>query len=166
MMGRMRTTAEILKRIEDVAHRDRPEGFERSRLLDALPYSDAQRMLAPGSYTEEQWSARRLCDEERLLDAARGMIEAAWERANARRGPSVLRYVRCLRGIAWLLGDRVPSEVAAMIEDPVVSCDYYGKPALAKLADAVGFDWRAVDDDKWARSADDEGVPADEVLGG
>ncbi len=135
-----RTPEEILARMEAVAERDVPHGYERSRLLEALPYIQAVQYLVDGApHTAETWEVTRTKTRESVIGQIREYLPYAWDRANLTRGSSAIRSMAYFRGLIWLLGPE-HDELVEWIGAPE-NFEFYGKPALVRISDVAGFDW-------------------------
>lgn len=160
-----RTVPEILARIEAVAPRDSLGGIERSRLLEALPWSDAQRFLRqPHPHTEASWEANRYSTTEKVRAEIAGYLELAWVKANARKGVSAQKNLAHFRGLLWLLGGDA-EQVLEQCEEPEGVFGYFTKPQLVWISEFVGFPWRDHDDGIWVQMDGDEPLTAEAVLG-
>ena len=157
-------------------------GVERSRLLEALPWKEAQQFFKPGTpHTEESWeNGERTPNSESVLAQIKDYLAFAWGKANLRRGDSAIRSLSHFRGLIWLLGPE-HDDLYGWIETPDYF-EFYGKPALVRVSDLVSYDWRCMldengdprpgrDDDRWCYvpDIDEENPPsaltADQALG-
>lgn len=149
----MRTPEQIIARIEAVRTGDF-FGAQSSDLINALTYESAKPFLKP-EVTPDEW-AKAVGDPR---SAAIGYMEFAWGKANGNRGLSANRSIDHYRAWMWLLG----------IDDfdAVADAEYqfYGKPILVIVAEALSIDWRALDDGRWVNDEDgDNEKPGDHEI--
>lgn len=176
-----RPPAEIIERIKFLAT-DQSDlyGVERSRLLDALPWVEAEKWMNVGHpWTPEKWTEHRVATPEKLHAALVDYLPHAWGKANQCNGISAQRSLSQFMGLLWLLGeehdelresiepDREPQTVKIDGEDVVdmrPKTDYFGKLALVAVSEAFGFNWRDHDDGKWRTSLEGAPITAAEAL--
>lgn len=157
-----RTPDEIVARIKALNSEDL-FGVERSRLLEALPYEHAKQFLRDDApHTAETWEAERVKDRKAVIAQIRGYLTFAWGKANECRGLSAQRSMSHFKGLLWLLGDQ--EELREWIGSPDTYA-FYGKPALVKLSELVGFNWLEADNDEWRNAEGEDAITADEALG-
>lgn len=147
------------------ASRDRDFfGTEGSHLCEAMTFETAKALDIPrDDVTPEQWEAVRvLRTVEDVTKAIVDYLPFAWGKANDCRGLSANRSLEHMRGWLWLLG----AAGQAVMEHPDFGDNYmmYGKPALVRTSEFVGFDWRAVDNDRWTNEEGGRGVTANVAL--
>ncbi len=139
-------------------------GVERSRLLESLPWETAKGFLGQDStHTEEGWEVERTRTRKSVIAQIRGYLEFAWGKANQCRGLSAQRSMSHFKGLIWLMG----SELDGLYEwiGTEEHYSFYGKPALVRVSDLVGFDWKRADNDEWRNGEDKPFITADEALG-
>lgn len=161
-----RTVDQIVARIHELTTDDSVDffGVERSRLLEALPFDQAQQFLEDDApHTLETWE-----DDTRIKDHAGvkaqilGYLPFAWTKANGCRGLSANRSMSHFKGLLWLLG---PSQDA--LREWIGTSEhyaFYGKPGLVKVSELVDFDWRKEDNGEWRNNEIDDSITADEAL--
>lgn len=147
-----RTPEEILvrlKQVEILGHDT--HGLERSRLLDALPYSMAREYLQNAAgWNEEEWEQNhRTTTKEAVLASLVDWLPHAWNRANGQRATSAYRSVAHACGALWLLGSEHDALVAQLTASKPVTEGYFGKRELVQICEAVSFSWREHDDGRW-----------------
>lgn len=178
----MRTPQETIDRINALeADGSDIWGVERERLLGSLPLQHAQQWLEEGRWTEETWNAQRIRTDDMVRGQIVDYLPYAWAMANALKRPSVLRAIGYFSGLLWLIGpnhdelrtaispDNEPETVkieGEKVIDMRPKTDYFGKPALVAVSDALGFNWRAEDNDQWRNSVEEEPVTAEQALQG
>ena len=161
-----RTPEQIHQRMAEVAERDFT-GRERSALLEALDYRNAQTYLREDApHTEDSWRTTQKITTKDITDEAEGVLEQAWTSANARRGTMVKKAIAFLRGSLWLIGSKTARDALEKIEsyDENDDFEYFGKPFLVELSQAFDVDWRKLDDDLWLCEVGDEPLSAEVAL--
>jgi hypothetical protein len=151
----MREQDEIVRRIEAVQEED-IFGFEWHELLACLDFDHAKPYLKETA-DRESWkplSAEPGDVQRRLLD----YLPFAWEKANNCRGISANRSISHLCAWLWLMGR---DDLASGLWDDY---QFYGKPQLVRVSEALGFDWRAHDDDEWRNDELEDGISANAAL--
>lgn len=157
-------------------------GIERSRLLDALPWEQAQQFMRSDQteHTAERWEVRRTRTHKSAIAQIREYLGFAWNKANQGQGISARRAMSHFKGLLWLLGPEHDG-LREWIGNPEHH-EFFGKPGLVKVSEVVGFDWRVKldengnpkprrDNDEWIDPDPDEGdvgaepLTADEALG-
>lgn len=158
----MTTTVEPIPRTQDAIadrlaelskqHSFDPHGIERSRLLEALEYSRAERWLRDDAEKDpEQWEKTRPKTRADIFAQIVEYMPLAWDKANKNRGTSAERTLAHCKGLVWLLGpeheelvDWIDASYHNSETDPG-SQDfrhpYFGKPALVRICELVGYDW-------------------------
>lgn len=159
-----RTQDEI--RAQFTASRDRDFfGTEGQHLVEAMTFETAKAADIPkDDVTPDQWAtARCLYTVEDVKAEILSYLIFAWDKANNCRGLSANRSLEHFRGWCWLLG----AEGQAIMEHPDFNVNYrhYGKAALVRVSELVGFDWRAHDNDEWVNNEGESGITADQALG-
>ncbi|KKK51144.1 hypothetical protein LCGC14_3117920, partial [marine sediment metagenome] len=146
-----RTPDEIIARIHELTADKSSDffGVEKSRLLEALPFDLAQQFLEDDApHTAETWeSDTRIKDHAAIKAQILGYLPFAWTKANGSRGLSANRSMSHFKGLLWLLGPS-QDELREWIGTPE-HYEFYGKPALVKVSEFVGFDWPEEDNDEW-----------------
>lgn len=163
----IRTPAETVERMGELAEDPCADlhGVERSRLLESLPFEDAQKFLKAGTSTAEKWEVERTKNRASVIGQIRGYLNFAWEKANQCRGLSAQRSLSHFKGLLWLLGPEC-DELREWIGSPH-HYQWYGKPALVQISELVGLSWRhpeGPDNDEWRDSEDGDFVTADVAL--
>jgi len=128
-----RTGAEIADRIETLSQgQDDFLGFERSTLMEFLPFSAAKPFLKAPEVTEEQWETRSPAREVVLEEMRKYMIFALGKAAD-HRGLSAGRSVSRFAAWTWMLGDEE--------HDAINWSDYgqYGATILKAVCERYGF---------------------------
>ncbi len=161
-----RTDEQIVARIKEIGPEDM-HGVERSRLLEALPYAKAKQFLgADAPHTEETWEVERTKNAESATAQIKGYLEFAWGKANDSRGLSAQRSMAHFKGLLYLIGPE-QDDLRQWIGSPEHFA-YYGKPALVKVSELVGFPWRDHDDGEWRNvpegDEDSTSITADEAI--
>ena len=141
-------------------------GAEQIDLGFYLDFEHAKPHLQDG-VTEQEWIESQEKTRKKFLEESglemtpenelRSYMDFAWEKANGRRGLSANRSLFHMRAWLWLEGVPWADEV---FDD----YQFYGKPALVRICEHYGIDWRALDDDRWTNNEGDEGISADEAL--
>lgn len=164
-MGLPRTPGETVARIKELGTtREDFFGVERSRLMESLPYEEAKEFLRDDApHTEETWEVERTRNCESVRSQITDYLKFAWGKANDCRGLSAQRSMAHFKGLLWLLGPE-HDELREWIGTPEHFA-YYGKPALVRVSELVGFDWKKADDEEWRNVEDGESFTADQVLG-
>lgn len=127
----MRTTAEIITRIEAVQRGGDFFGTQTNDLLAALDFEHAKSYLREG-VTAEQWAEAMVATEGGIRDAAAGYLEFAVGKALNHRGISASRSVDHFRAWVFLLGT---DEQLAQLES--TEYEQYGVPQLAVAAEIL-----------------------------
>lgn len=171
-MSLQRTTEEIVAKMRELADGEDPHGVERSRLLEALPWKDAQQFLnSDAPHTAESWEVDRTKDHKSVQAQVKAYLGHAWGKANSRRGTSAEKSMAHFRGLLWLLGAE-QEELLCKVKEQDAHRDqdgrhlrysYFGKAALVRISEYVGFDWEAKDDGEWQR-VDGTSTTANEAL--
>ncbi len=147
----MKTVEEIVVRITELEQGNTDFlGFQRSDLIDYLPFDLAKPYLRDG-VTSDQWKAAPLTEEavkESMLD----YMEFAWGKANNCRGISAGRSVAHYEAWLWVLEDDLGQALEGIYE-------YYGKPCLRAICEKYGWDWKQWDDGEWRNDERDDSVP-------
>ena len=142
-MKTIRTQDEIVARIRAVEHEDFL-GTEVSDLLEALDFEHAREFLKPETRPED-WAAV-MANAADPLDQAREYLDFAWDKANGCRGLSASRSVSHLKAWLWLAGaDGWSDRLDELYE-------FYGKPCLVVISEALDFPWGEHDDGEWTNS--------------
>lgn len=132
----MKTEEEIIFRIKSLG--DGPYdtfGFQRSDLLEFLPFGFAKPWLNDGS-SEEEWAKEvyKEPSEENVKKKMSAYLEFAWGKARDRRGLSAMRSVQYFKAWLWLLGDQ------GLLEGfEAAGYGNYGAPKLKVVSDFLGF---------------------------
>ncbi len=134
----MRTTDEILSRVEEVRETDF-FGFETADLLSWLPYDKAKPYLKDSARSED-WTYN-VPTHDAVLKCIVGYMPFAWKKANECRGLSAMRSLQHMKAWLWLLGDSLADE----LDDYT----HYGKPQLRAICDKLGINWSSMDDNCW-----------------
>jgi len=136
----MHTQQEILTRIE----KRKPDdffGFEVSEYIDFLDFEHARPFLVAGA-TAEVWAKQQKPNtREAVLAVMLEYMPFAWEKANNCRGISANRSIAHFVAWTWLAGD---DEFSREVES--TRHEFYGKPALIKICERYGWDWKQWDD--------------------
>jgi hypothetical protein len=129
-------------------------GFQRSDLIDDLPFENAKEYLKDG-VTAEEWDGReKRTPEERIRD----YMPFAWDKANGCRGLSAGRSVEHMKTWLWLDSkDELSDKLETVYE-------FYGKPCLVLVCKEYGIDWKALDDGNWVNEEDGPALTAEEGL--
>lgn len=139
-------------------------GTEGNHLCEAMTFETAKALDIPkDDTTAAQWAeVQVLKSVEDCKAAIVDYLPFAWGKANDCRGLSANRSLEHMRGWLWLMG----AAGQAVMEHPDFGDNYmhYGKPALVRTSEFVGFDWRAVDNDRWVNNEGEDGVTADVAL--
>jgi hypothetical protein len=135
----MRTDSEIVTRVRERIVTD-IFGSKTIDLIAVLPFGSAKQFLKEG-IGPERWAAEPR-DRDAVLARILAYLPFAWSKANQCRGLSAARSLEHLSAWLWLIGE---DEAPAAIENYT----FHGKPQLRALSEAVGFDWRAIDDGYW-----------------
>jgi len=114
-------------------------GTKRGTLIDFLDFEHAKPFLKDG-VTEKDWTPKQVI-EEVIKKEILGYLDFAWDKANNCRGLSAGRSVEHIEAWLWLLGDE---ELEKRFD--AVEYEHYGKEKLILISDALGFDWKKVDD--------------------
>ena len=149
----MKTTEQILARIEELKDSDF-FGFERSDLIDYLPFEHAKPYLKDG-VTADEWEA----STKDPVDCIKEYMDFAWEKANNNRGISASRSMSHMSAWLWLAGEH---DFLAKIGD-LQDYEYYGKPQLREICEHLEIDWKQYDDGRWTNSEYGSGVGPDNV---
>jgi hypothetical protein len=152
-MAAARTEAEIIARIEELKSSDF-FGFESGDLIQTLSFAAAKPFLKDGA-TEADWKPDST-ERDAVIERIKSYLPFAWEKANGCRGLSAGRSISHMQAWLWLLRE---DAAAAAIDEYT----HYGKPHLREISEAVGVDWRALDNGDWCNSEGDDGVIADDV---
>lgn len=146
--GVKRSADEIVARMAEVSDLF---GVQGSDLLEHLSFERAQPFLKDG-VTAEQWqdAQAKAGPVERIVD----YLPFAWEKANDCRGLSAARSLLHFKTWLWLAGVE-PDWLDRELDE----YEFYGKPQLVLISEAVGFDWRAVDKGSWGNAEGDRGPP-------
>lgn len=147
-MTQERTQDEIVERIRSIRQMD-IFGFETDFLACYLDFEHAREFLIDDAKASE-WNSPAGRSREAIVSEIVDYLPFAWGKANNCRGLSAGRSMTHMKVWLWMLG----ADAAA---DAVEDYDLYGKPHLAAISDAVGFDWRAEDNGEWVNS--EGGVP-------
>ncbi len=152
----MRTPDEIVARIRYLEEGDRDFlFFERSDLIEHLPFSHARPFLKPEA-AESDWEQLPLSApsiQAEMLD----YMPFAWEKANNCRGISASRSISHMKAWLWLRGDDLGERMDGLYE-------FYGKPCLRVICEKYGWDWREWDDGRWGNSESGPFYPAPERI--
>ena len=153
-----RTPDEIVSRVKELqGSLNDFLGFETSDLLGYLPFSAAKPFLKE-SATESDWTVRP-SDRETILKEAEDYMSFAWDKANNGRGISASRSLSHYKAWLWMAGEDDFLHRAHELED----YSHYGKPQLRAICEHFGWDWRRLDDGRWANDSEGEGETADDV---
>ena len=144
----VRSTEEIVARVEAVQATGAWLDFESPDLIGYLPFEAAKPFLKDGVKAED-WTPDT---DVPPLDRARDYLPFAWEKANGNRGLSADRSVQHLRAWLWLAGYDVSADFDRRYA-------YYGKPCLVVASELTGFDWRSADDGDWTNTEGCPGLP-------
>lgn len=115
-------------------------------------------ILKDGAKEEDMADLWQACTEESIKAVILDYLPFAWEKANNCRGISANRSIAHFVAWFWLLGDAAFAD--ALFDD----YEFYGKPQLVRISERVGFDWRAVDDGRWANDEEGEGLTAEQAM--
>jgi hypothetical protein len=150
-----RTSEEILARLKEIEGSDF-FGFQRSDLIDYLPFNEARPFLKEG-VTADQWAqVMKSRDAESIKARMLEYMPFAWDKANNCRGLSAARSVEHMKAWLWLLNDPLGDRLDDLYQ-------HYGKPCLRAICENYGWYWRQWDDGKWRNDEDEPGLSAEET---
>lgn len=126
-----RTQEEIVERINQLKENGNdPLGFERSDLINYLPFRLAKEWLSD-DVTEEEWNSREGKTPKHQM---KDYMEFAWEKANDERGLSAYRSMAHYTSWLWLDGDDYLCTTLRDYTD-------YGRPQLVDICKHLEIDW-------------------------
>lgn len=143
----MRSIEEIMNKIRNQDPAD-IFGTERNDLIAVLPFEAAREFLVAEA-TEEAWNKECVpMTDEGVRTSIVNYMPFAWDKANDCRGLSSARSLFHMRAWLWLLG----------VDLDINAYEYYGKPHLRGICEALGVDWRALDNGRWRNGESSEAV--------
>lgn len=152
-MGLQKAPDEILARIAEIEAADWL-GFERSDLIEYLPFAQAKPFLKEG-VTSEDWQPQSQSPIEKIKE----YMSFAWDKANGNRGISAGRSISHMRAWLWLAGEDDFLAKVGNLDD----YEYYGKPQLRAICEHLDIDWQQYDDGRWTNDEMSDGVGPDDV---
>jgi len=157
----MRTDQEILDRIQEMLKWN-VAGLTYGDLSSYLPFEALKTLLSArvAAAIEERgvFPAQQPRDDQTIRGKIIHQLPSAWRDANNCNLLATQINLLNFSNLLWLLGDDFFSQ------EIIIPGDYFGKKALVIISEAVGFDWRELDDDIWVTEDGDSVLHADEAL--
>ena len=155
----MRSQQEIVARIKE-RQDDDFLGFETGDYFCRLEVKNAKPFCKDDADMSD-WE-QSPADRESILAEMKDYLEFAWGKDNDERGISACRSISHYIAWSWLAGDtEFSAELDRMYEN---NYTHYGKPILVHIAKHYGWDWRQLDNDRWANYEGGPYQTADQVL--
>lgn len=137
----MRTQEEIVDHIKNTSDSEDFFGVQRSDWIDFLDFDHVKEFLKEG-VTKEDWdSDRKENTVKGIRSAILDYLPFAWEKANNCRGLSASRSIAHMSAFLWLLGE---DELSKKFDE--TEYEHYGKEKLIVISEAIGFNWKEIDD--------------------